>query len=308
MQRTLQAKATVTTDLGEFTALAAAYSVDRDGERIVPGAFKDTIHRWQGSGKQIPLHWNHSADPKDIIGTVDPTSMMETEDGLTVTGKLDLENSEQAREAWRAMKTGSMSLSFGFMVNHEGLGTDGVNELKKVDLFEITVTPSPANADTRFIDMKALKATMTPAEMEAEIEAMRNRLDQMETMVHTMGKATWTTAYVNALPDSAFLHIEGGGTKDSDGKTVPRSLRMFPYKDVSGAVDLPHLRNALARIPQSNLSQSLKDSLTAKAQRILDNNKSVEDGKDEEPDEGQVEPQDQIISDIRRIHLEVVRS
>lgn len=81
--------------------------------------------------------------------------------------------------------------------------------------------------------------------------------------------AAWDTKYVNGLPDSAFLYVEPGGTKDDDGKTVPRANRHFPYKDDSGAVDLPHLRNALARIPQSSLSDSLKTSLTTKAQGIL---------------------------------------
>jgi HK97 family phage prohead protease len=82
-------------------------------------------------------------------------------------------------------------------------------------------------------------------------------------------RATWSTAYVNSLPDAAFLHIESGGTKDADGKTTPRSLRHFPYKDANGAIDLPHLRNALARIPQSSLPADVKARLTAKAQRIL---------------------------------------
>ena len=81
--------------------------------------------------------------------------------------------------------------------------------------------------------------------------------------------AEWSTAYMNDLPDSAFLYIEPGGSKDSEGKTKPRSLRHFPYKDASGAVDLPHLRNALSRIPQSNMSADVKARLTAKAQRIL---------------------------------------
>jgi HK97 family phage prohead protease len=81
--------------------------------------------------------------------------------------------------------------------------------------------------------------------------------------------AEWTTSYVNDLPDSAFLYIAPGGEKDEDGKTKPRSLRYFPYKDASGKVDLPHLRNALARIPQSNLPSSVKATLTTKAQKIL---------------------------------------
>jgi hypothetical protein len=88
-------------------------------------------------------------------------------------------------------------------------------------------------------------------------------------------KAVWSTSYVNDLPDSAFLYVEPGGEKDADGRTTPRSLRHFPYKDASGAVDLPHLRNALARIPQSDLPQNVKEELTAKAQRLLDAQKSI---------------------------------
>lgn len=80
--------------------------------------------------------------------------------------------------------------------------------------------------------------------------------------------ATWTAAYINDLPDSAFLHIEPGGAKDDEGKTTPRSLRHFPYRDSGGKVDLPHLRNALARIPQSSLPAAVKRRVIAKAQRI----------------------------------------
>jgi hypothetical protein len=80
--------------------------------------------------------------------------------------------------------------------------------------------------------------------------------------------AVWSTAFMNDLPDSSFLYIESGGTKDADGKTTPRSKRHFPYKDKSGTVDLAHLRNALSRIPQSSLPQAVKDRVMRQAQRI----------------------------------------
>ena len=82
-------------------------------------------------------------------------------------------------------------------------------------------------------------------------------------------RAVWSTATVNDFPDGNFLYIKPGGKKDSEGKTTPRDLRMFPYKNANGEVDLPHLRNALARIPQSNLPSDVKASLTKKAQKIL---------------------------------------
>jgi hypothetical protein len=81
--------------------------------------------------------------------------------------------------------------------------------------------------------------------------------------------AEWTTRYKNNLPDSAFLYIEAGGKKDSEGKIKPRSLRHFPYKDADGKVDRAHILNAIARIPQALfLSQAQKDRLQAKARGI----------------------------------------
>ncbi|MCK9601608.1 MAG: hypothetical protein M0R06_21380, partial [Sphaerochaeta sp.] len=71
-------------------------------------------------------------------------------------------------------------------------------------------------------------------------------------------KAVWSQAQINDLPDSSFAVIEPGGTKDETGRTVPRGLRHLPYKDGSGKVDLPHLRNALSRLPQTNISAELK--------------------------------------------------
>lgn len=80
----------------------------------------------------------------------------------------------------------------------------------------------------------------------------------------------WSESYVESLPDSAFLYIESGGKKDSEDKMTPRSLRYLPYKDSSGKVDTAQLRNATVRIPQMvALSESLKNSLEARAKRML---------------------------------------
>jgi len=77
--------------------------------------------------------------------------------------------------------------------------------------------------------------------------------------------AKWSVAFINDLPDSSFAYIKPGGKKDEEGKTVPRSLRYLPYKDANGKIDLPHLRNALARLPQTNLTPAEK----AKARAVL---------------------------------------
>jgi HK97 family phage prohead protease len=82
--------------------------------------------------------------------------MRETDQGLYVEGKLDIEDSELAREAWRSVKRNRVGLSFGYLVESEGTGEDGVKELHSLDIFEVTLTAQPANADARVLSTKSL--------------------------------------------------------------------------------------------------------------------------------------------------------
>lgn len=85
-------------------------------------------------------------------------------------------------------------------------------------------------------------------------------------------QAVWSTEYVNDLPDSAFMFIEEGGELDDEGKTVPRTLRHFPIRDAEGNLDEPHVRNAIARIPQSTaegLTDEKKTELQEAARELL---------------------------------------
>lgn len=87
--------------------------------------------------------------------------------------------------------------------------------------------------------------------------------------VADVDKAVWPQRLINQFQDSSFLYVEPG-EKDDTGRTKPRSKRHFPVKDSSGKVDMPHLRNALARIPQSKLPQAVKDECTARARKMLE--------------------------------------
>jgi HK97 family phage prohead protease len=74
--------------------------------------------------------------------------MRETAQGLRVTGKVDINDSDIAREAWRSMKNNTMSLSFGYLTVKSQRRDDGINELHELDLFEVSIVPAPANPDT----------------------------------------------------------------------------------------------------------------------------------------------------------------
>ena len=66
----------------------------------------------------------------------------------------------------------------------------------------------------------------------------------------------------NNLPDSAFAYIEPGGTKDSDGKTTPRSKRHFPVHDEA------HARNALSRLSSSPHGPKARAKVMAAARKF----------------------------------------
>jgi HK97 family phage prohead protease len=81
-------------------------------------------------------------------------------------------------------------------------------------------------------------------------------------MTETVDREAMTAAGFNDLPDSAFAYIEPGGKKDPTGKTVPRSLRHFPIHDAA------HVRNALARAPQSPFGAKAMPKILAAAKKF----------------------------------------
>jgi HK97 family phage prohead protease len=54
------------------------------------------------------------------------------------------------------VKARAVSLSFGYLVRQSHKRDDGIRELTELDLFEVTLTPVPANEDTRILETKSL--------------------------------------------------------------------------------------------------------------------------------------------------------
>jgi hypothetical protein len=72
-----------------------------------------------------------------------------------VRGKLDLNNSDVARDVWKLVKSNVVSLSFGYLATDTFKRADGIQELRELDLFEISLTPAPANPDPRILSFKS---------------------------------------------------------------------------------------------------------------------------------------------------------
>ena len=78
----------------------------------------------------------------------------------------------------------------------------------------------------------------------------------------------WSKAYVADLPDSSFAFIEPGGNQDSEGKTVPRTLRHFPYKDLAGNIDKQTLTKAITAVSKSAFKGAALEPLLKAADDI----------------------------------------
>ena len=105
----------------------------------------------------------------------------------------------------------------------------GIEESYNLDGIETYISQS---IDTRYME----------EEMYAELSELQNVMKAFRE-----DAAKWTRAYINSLPDSAFVIIEPAY---KNGSTDNKNARHLPYKDKNGKIDPAHLRNAAARCSQ----------------------------------------------------------
>lgn len=129
---------------------------DSYGDVVKQGAFTKTLaERWNG-GKGIPFLWAHQMDNlKSFIGTA---TADEDDKGLHFVATFD--DTEEAQKVRQLYKDGRLrKFSFAYDVKEAGQVTleDGVkaNELRELDLYEISAVTVPANDDAGVVDVKS---------------------------------------------------------------------------------------------------------------------------------------------------------
>ena len=145
-------------EAGTITGYFSTYDrvPDSYGDVIAPGAFADTIKARKESGHPFPLCWNHDLD--QIIGSVDPDNIQDTDKGPLMTASFF--DTPLAQEKRAIVKSGVV---YQFSVAYDVLEAgpveleDGTkaNELKKLDLFEVSIVPIPANQNAVMTEVKA---------------------------------------------------------------------------------------------------------------------------------------------------------
>ena len=145
-------------DAGKISGYFSTYDriPDSYGDVIAPGAFTETLKARKESGHPFPLCWNHDLD--QIIGTVD--NIEDTEKGPLMTASFF--NTPLAQEKREIVKSGVVyQFSFAYDTLEAGPVEleDGIkaNELRKLDLFEVSIVPIPANQNAVMTDVKAGK-------------------------------------------------------------------------------------------------------------------------------------------------------
>lgn len=222
---------------GEFEAIVSVFgNVDWYGDRVMPGAFKDTLAEWKERGDPIPVVWSHRYDDPDYhVGIV--TDAEERDEGLWVRGRLDLDDdAAKARQVYRLLK-GRRVTQFSFSYDIDDAdwakepSDDGgdVYELRKLKLHEVGPTLIGANPDTELLGVKAPGKAAIAAHATATSDASWDGPATEAKLSNDDGAATFRKAYAwvddDGDPDAKssykFIHHE----VDADGNVGAANLQ-----------------------------------------------------------------------------------
>lgn len=204
--KTIELKA----DNGSISGYASTWIREPDswGDVVAKGAFAECLETIKAEKKVLPLLWNHdSYDLKAYIGTV--FDLEEDDKGLKFEATFD--NTEEAQRARELAMDGRLcKFSFAYDVLEEGQITleDGrkANELRKLNIHEVSLVMYPANPDTSIIDVKS-----------AEKAGRRNSKADEESLREITEHLNSAQAIINSL-----LADEEGSDEKSGAKSEER--------------------------------------------------------------------------------------
>lgn len=156
-----------------FQGYASTFgNVDLVKDRVVKGAFLNTIDEWEKSNDFLPVLWQHYNDmPLGVY-----TSMSEDAIGLKVTGQMPIEDTFVSGRVIPQMKCGSIKkMSIGYFLNKYAVDEEtGIWDLLDIDLFEISLVTRPANpmASVTEISPKSLQVDDLEQLTKREVEAL----------------------------------------------------------------------------------------------------------------------------------------
>lgn len=172
-------------DSGEVEGYASTWTKTPDsyGDIVIKGAFTETLAKRAATGHPFPLCFNHDLD--QIIGSV--KSIEEDDIGLKI--KASFLNTPLAQEKRELVKEGVVwQFSFAYAILESEQPTreekaDGIyQKLTKLDLFEVSLVPVPANQTAIVTDIKSGRRNSAKDEklIRDAISALQALLDTTE--------------------------------------------------------------------------------------------------------------------------------
>ena len=178
---------------------------DSYGDVIAPGAFAESLERWKATGKCIPLLYGHNMeDPECNIGRV--TEAHEDERGLYVVAEFD-EDNPKAQYVRKLVQEGRLwQFSFAYDIKDAGdIEIDGhyCYELRRLDIFEVSLVQIPANQHAEVVDVKAageLEVKSGRRISKATADALGAAVKEMQEAVAAANKAIALIEELTAEP------------------------------------------------------------------------------------------------------------
>ena len=140
---------------GVFEGYGSVFDVkDSYSDIVVKGAFVASLAAHRLKCSMPALLWQHNSD--EPIGVY--TEMREDDVGLYVKGQLALKT-QRGAEAYELLKMKAISgMSIGYVTRQDSFDREtGINALKQVDLWEVSLVTFPANDEARVSGVKSIE-------------------------------------------------------------------------------------------------------------------------------------------------------
>lgn len=149
-------------EVGIFEGYASVFNnIDSYGDKVLPGAFTETLKEFGPDGAGISCYWRHRMD--DLLMNIGVTlSAKQDAHGLLVRVKLDMDT-ERGRHAYKLLKEGRVrEMSFAYSIIEgawvEEKAPDGrideFYELRQLEIHEVSLVPIGANRETEITSVK----------------------------------------------------------------------------------------------------------------------------------------------------------
>jgi len=236
-------KAANATDDGIVEALVATYDVDSSGDRIIPGAFANSLEEWAKSGQSIPFIWSHQHDDLDAyLGDV--LEAKETDEGLWVKAQIDMEDPKAAK-AFRLIKGGRVrQYSFAYDVPEGGAkeDTDGPGEtaLSELKLYEVGPTLIGMNQNTRTLDAKRNQS----GEKAGRVLSAKNEGDLKQAVDLIKGVLAQLAENSDTTSQAKTSDAGPATTQEPNGATVQEPNRATSVTTLAAEFDLIELEGS----------------------------------------------------------------